>query len=487
MPNEQMKTMKQVARPEVVIVEGKVGSGRTRRNRRRRQRRRGVAAAANVELSALMSNKLRLKGENVTRSGVTPNPADPRTYAGAITQLGTTIGGRMAALKILHPNGEGDEFITRFPDGCANTTIAMERRDEFKLEGPADAMTAQENWNLIVIENPYLFATQVAIRYSASQNPSTQDLELAVREALRRPRRVARQYPAWQSVTFGGLMADISVLGASALSTSYMTEAGPAVDIKSIRRTYLGSTFDLDAADLYNQGRVVAGQWKPDVTLGVADVTDGATPPLITSLNVYLMQTPAVVVSNIVSSDELVYQAEAKCGLYIPNRPAEMDVPMTACQEYRNVAARVPSEDPVPIYPTTDVAPETYDIWLRGWLIGVSHWTDIDYRSSLRIKRKEGLEFISSPRGVFAPFADEALPADLRAQQMLQEFSRKEPHGYPADFNELGKVLQNIVGGIADAVSNLGIPVLSDIGKAVGGVARGKLGNGLAAALDHIM
>lgn len=462
------------------------GSGRARRRRNRRQRRRLETDEANM-LEAMVSNKLSLKGENITRSGRMPNPADPRTTS-ALTQLGSTIGGRMAALKVLHPNGEGDEYVTRFPDGCANTTIVMERRDEFKLEAPATALTGQRNWNCIVIENPFLLATSIALRWDSAQTPSVADLNAAMEEALTYPGRATRQWPAWETVEIDAFDLDISVLGATALTPNYLdTQSGPATDIKSVRRTYMGCTFDLDASDLYNQGRVVAGQWKPDVTLGLANVNDGGTPPVsIGSVNVYLMQTPAATINNIVQSDELVYQAEAKCGLYIPIRPAEMDIPMTACQEYRTMAPRVPSENPVPIFTAGQTISETRDVWLRGWMIGVSYWSDIDYRASLRIKRKEGIEFISAPAGPFAPFADEALPADIRAQQMIQEFSRREPHAYPADFNELGKLLQNIVGGIADAVSSLGIPVLSDIGTTVGGLARGKVGSGLAGMLDKL-
>lgn len=199
----------------------------------------------------------------------------------------------------------------------------------------------------------------------------------------------------------------------------------------------------------------MSGQWKPDVTLALAKSSDGTT-----YLNVYNMQVPAAVDNQIVQTDELTYQGEAKCGLYVPLRPAGMDIEFTAAQEWRVVNPQVPSD------PTDDPAADldtSKDLWLRGWLVSTSFWSGMAAAASLRIKRKEGLELVSSPVGPFAPFATPALPNDLRAMQVIQEFCRTQPHAFTADHNELGTLLRKIVAGVGDALESLGLPVISNV------------------------
>lgn len=397
-----------------------------------------------------------------------------------ITQMGQTPSGRMAALKILHPNGECDEYTTKFPDGCANTTIALERRDEFKISCPSG--TVEGNWNCIIMDIPFFVMTQIAIRWDAKVTPTDALLNLAAKSVMEAPGFKKAQYPAFVPGRLTDFDFEYSILGASELTPRYRgSKAGVAVDIKQMRRTYMGVTIDLDANSLADQGRVVYGQWKPDVTLATAYNNSVEPPPVVK--NTYNLQTPAMTINNIVQSDELCYQAEAKHGLYAPIRTAEFDLPMTAAQEWRAIEVYYPGEDPGFVEPGDE---ELKDLWLRGWLIGTSHWSDLDHTASLRIKRKEGLELISAPAGVYAAFASMALPNDLRAMQIIQEFSRREPHGYPADYNELGTMLQKIIGGISGAVADLGLPVISDVAHTVHKTANGKIGQLLTNLLDEI-
>lgn len=439
--------------------------------RPRRKRRSRSARAQNY--AALMG-----VAPNRTRSGTTPNPADPRSKT-AFNQLGSTAPGRLAALKILHPNGENDTYTTKFPDGSATTSILMERRDEYDLQS---GLTIGD-WNCLVIDTPFLFMTQLAIRWPGTESPDVTDIQAAVVDALSLPGSDVRRYPAWESAIHGTTDFEITVLTSVSLVDTYIaTEAGVQQQVKSLRRTYLGSTTTFDANSLTDAGRVVAGQWRPDVSL--LNVTiNGAVPPAALTAAVYSIQAPASDTNSIVSTDELVYQGAAKLGLYMPNRLSEMDPSFTAASEYRTIAPFTPDN----ITPTLSAnEPRRRDTWLRGWLIGCSLWTGMDHTTQLRIKRKEGIEIISAPTGSFAPFASPALPSDLRAQQMIQEFSRCEPHAFPEDYNSLGKMLKNIVGGVSSALANLGLPIISDVASSIQHVVNGDIGNTVAGALDSI-
>jgi hypothetical protein len=383
-------------------------------------------------------------------------------------------------MKMLHPNGEDNNNVTKIPDGAVNSSVIMERRDEFDLVAPADA-DEDELWDCIIVDAPFLVGTQIAVRYLTSAAVTVTQLREAVSAAMQSPSVSTAQYPAWLSTNVPGTPAfifDFTVLSSATLTPTIIgspTALGGLV--KSIRRTYLGSTIDFNAASLTNQGRVVAGQWSPDVTLAISPST--ATPPVYS--DVYLVQTPAITETEIVQTDELRVAHEAKCGLYFPNRPAATGAAFTSASEMRNLAVHQTGQAPDPVQ---DPQPFQNDLWLRGWLIGVSHWTGMYHTSSLRIKRNEGIELVASATSVYSPFSTPALANDIRAMQMVQEYSRREPHGYYADYNELGTLLQKILGGVGNAVQSLGLPILSPVGGALSRMANSNIGGRMARAID---
>jgi hypothetical protein len=451
-------------------------TAKTERNRRKRARRRQRLATireevGNMVVPAELDTNLRSSVLRV-RSG--PNPADPRSY-NSLLQMGNTEPGRCSAIKILHPNGESDAYVAKIPDGYATTSVVMERRDEFDLVPPVDAL-ATDTWNVIVVDAPFLVGTQFAVRYNTDAAPTEAQIASALYTVMASPGAPANKYPAWVAVG-GGNPVEYTVLqSASMTPTIANTTQGPSLLFKSIRRTYLGSTFDLNAPDLSNQGRVVCGQWTPDVALTVS--TNDTPPPA--TVSVYEIQVPAFTETQIVASDELCYQAEAKRGLYLPDR-MYTDVDFASSMEFRNIV-------PVTVgAPTLEGVTQTdagNDIWLRGWLIGVSHWTGLSLSATLRIKRKEGLEFIAAPTSVYSPFGTPALSADARAIAMIREFSRRQPHAFEALDNELGKLLQKILSGVGGAISNLGLPFISPVAGGIGKLASSKVGDSLASLLD---
>jgi hypothetical protein len=394
-------------------------------------------------------------GPNATASGLTPNPADPRNAYTTI-QLGQTAGGRQAVLKMLHPCMEKCDTVTKVPDGAVSTSVVMERRDEFEL---SNQTTSTTNWNCIVITNPLLSATQSVIQYDISQTPSELQLWQAYSECVSTVPS-SHAYPLWQTGDVGAFSYYYTNLVSTTLTPAIIadqTGAQLSALVKNIRRTYLGTTSELDASDLYNQGRLISGQWNPDLDMVTKEIKTGDV--LTDVFDYYKMQAPAMTSASLVQSDEKCREAEAKTGSYMPLRPCAPTFELTASAQFRRVDINYPGAGDEPVDPATDAA----DLGLRGWSIAVELWLGIDVRANIRIKRREGLEIVPAPDSTYGPFATPALPCDLRAKQILEEFCRNQPHAYPADYNDLGEMIPNILGGIADVIGGLGLPLISPV------------------------
>jgi hypothetical protein len=404
-----------------------------------------------IEESAMLSGV----GVNATRMGVTPNPADPRT-AYTTLQLGQTVGGRQAVLKMLHPCMENCNAVVKIPDGAVSTSVVLERRDEYELSNQtttADLLL----WNLIVVTNPLLGATQVAIQWPATSAATEVDIWKAYTSALARNPPVV--YPAWSTAALPSATFYFSILGSTTLSPNiFSDQTGLSLSglVKNIRRTYLGSTSELDAPTLNNQGRVISGQWNPDVSLVTKEIKTGDV--LTDVFDYYVIQAPAMTSSSVVQSDEFSREAQALSGSYAPLRPCAPTFELTPSTEFRRVDVDYAGAGDEIVDGT-----EYSDLFLRGWSIQVELWLGISTQGNIRIKRREGLELVPAPDSDYGPFATPALPNDVRAKQILEEFCRTSPHSYPADYNDLGEMIPNILGGIADVIGGLGLPLISPV------------------------
>jgi hypothetical protein len=350
----------------------------------------------------------------------------------------------------------------------------MERRDEFQIT----AFNSTDDWHVLFVEMPVLSASIIVLKWKAtSTQPSRADLENALKHMMQINGTSTPQYPSVSTFTY---TVDFigQILTCSAISNGTYGSASQLETLaRTVRRTYCGCTYGLDASTLYNQGRVIAGQWSPDV-VRQAEMTIDSTP---VEVNVYEMQLPAMVTANIVQSDSLCYQQEAKNGVYTVNRMCESAIINTPAVDLARFYGKTPG-----VAFGGLVADTNYDVWLKGWCVGVVLFLNLNSNAQIRIKRKEGLEFIPAPNSTLSPFATPGLPEDSRALSMIREFGRTEPHGYPADYNESDNMLPHIIGTIGNAVANLGIPVISDIGKAVSGLSSGDI-SGLASLLGSIL
>lgn len=466
-------------------------SVRTLRNRRRRNKRR-VLGTPRVDSEYSMYAKQLENLPNQTRTGRRPNPADPRTVLAA--SLGSTPKGACAALKMLHPCGEYDLSKVKIPDGAVSTSVSLERRDEYEIPVPGTQGSAT-SWTCLVVHHPFLTHRDTVLRWPNSVSPSETIIsEIVGRVLIENIYQVGDAaptcaiYPTFKtasSLTGEGQQQPYASIEYSVLTSATLTPAILASPTaissltKDLRRTACGYTTDLDASNLYNQGRVISGQWSPSITLGTNDqhtnVTSGDTTVNVVAdeYDTYVYTLPAFSTSTIVSSDMFRRQAEAKYGSYMPIRLCTPKVDFTACDEYRQIQSTDSTEgDPDDQTGNRNA----YDVWLRGWSVGVELWLNLDPHAELRMKVVEDLEVTPAPTSTFSPFMSPGYPQDDRAMSVVREFSRISPHAYDADFNRLNKLATNLLNGLAGVVSNLGIPLLSSIAKPGMGALMDKYG-----------
>lgn len=400
--------------------------------------------------------------------------------------MGRTLSGALAAQKILHPCGEYDIQPVKIPDGAVSTSVVLERRDEYEIRPPTNIGT-DNSWTSLVIHQPFLNHRDVVLRWPASVVPSDVDIfsmlyyinvENYTEDASTAPS--AAIYPVFKTAsTLQGGRTDSTWAGTeySILTSATFTPALLESDrahtalYKDIRRTACGYTTDLDASELYNQGRVVSGQWTPSVTKGIFDQTGtvtgtgGATTTVV--LNAYDTwdyTLPAVTSSTIVSSDLFRRQAEAKYGSYMPMRICASDIEFTSASALRQIRSVGPGASTVT---GTDNTGQRFanDIWYQGWSVGVELWMNLDPHAELRLKVVENLELDPAPSSTFSPFMSPGYSRDEQALSVIREFARISPHAYDADFNRLNKMFSNLIEGLGGVLSNLGIPVLSNVAK----------------------
>jgi hypothetical protein len=350
---------------------------------------------------------------------------------------------------------ENDDTVVKIPDGAVSTSVVMERRDEFNFGFQGSATTG--NWNCVIVTNPLLAKTQTAIQWSSLDSPTEDNIWTAYADGIEAPAPAV--YPAWTAYTIGGIIMYVSTLSSTTLSPIVIgDQTGNSLTqlVKNVRRTYLGTTTELNAPTLSDQGRVTSGQWNPDIALETKEIKTG-TPAVLTDVfDYYVIQVPALTTSSVVQSDEFSREALAKDGSYAPLRPCAPTFELTASTEFRRCDVNYAGEGDGVVDGT-----EFRDLFLRGWSIQVELWMGLSLQGDLRLKRREGLEIVPAPDSTYGPFATPALPNDTRAKQVLEEFCRTQPHSYVADYNDFGEMIPNLLGGIADVIGGLGLPIIS--------------------------
>lgn len=450
---------------ETLVAVEPTSNAKTLRNRRRRQRRRKTAQQRQMALSDYVFPGI---APPQLRDGTMGNPVDPRTSR-TVRQMGQTALGANWALRALHPCGEGINIVPKIPDGALTDSVILERRDEFNIKYPSvwDAKT-YTTWNVIIINLPVLKTPIIAIAYQDSVGEM--DLQTAWIDALAhfgdRTMETTTDfdatyvYPSWHKSAQNAGIA-ITILNMANLDKN-KAAISMSNEFLTIRRTYEGTTMDFDANALTNKGRLISGQIASDLSKETIDIVPDSTKGLTETQSAYIYADVPLTETEMTQQDSKVRQAEAICGDYAPCRFWE---PVFNNSTSKDVAA-FDSIDPNGKDQFVTAAKTNINIPLYGWGIKVNYWLSIDNTSSIRIKRREGLEMNTSSTSDYSPFSTPAFPRDDRAQTVFREFCREQSHSFDANYNSLGGMLKDIISTIGGVLGNLGLPVISDIAKA---------------------
>lgn len=302
-------------------------------------------------------------------------------------------------------------------------------------------------------------------------------------DAIDRDVNESYRYPSWGTVSKQGkVLSNVrgQLMKMANLDTGFKAQNADKQFI-TCRRTYAGMTIDFDANDLTNKGRVVSGQFSGDFTKTEVDIVkavEGKIPgetveAVISTQPMYVYDGFPNNETELTQMDPKVRQAEAKEGDYIPHRFWNPVFNLTASKDVGVMNITSPGLS----NPVANQELDNINLPLIGWGVHTSFWLDMHTTSSLRVKRREGLELNTSGGSPYSPFSTPAFSQDDRALSVFREYCRTQPHSFPANFNSLGGLLKDILGTVGNILGNLGIPVVSDIAKVATPLLTDLLGN----------
>lgn len=368
--------------------------------------------------------------------------------------LATTPGGRAFVLKALHPS-DHEIKTTRVPGG--NTLSVAVCSDQVQT---INIVNANANVEINVIPNPVV--------------------------------------PATMTVDDGGSTTNYAVLNA-AFGGSLVHDP-KADDIKSVvakwsesveryRITSQSVTVELIAPSLSDQGTITAAQYH------VPPRTANPSKELVQSINVmnitpdvYLYEKPVLNTQLILGTQ--AYTSRAREGVYMPLKLTtfkwkDANDPFIPYSTNREMGYAIQSNFQVseasgwPFLWTNATATASSDLAAIPKCCG-SNFGFINFRGmaaniAIRIRVRQVIEVACRPSSMYAPLVEVALPPDEMALRMYHEISAKMADGYPASYNDLGK-LKNIIMGLGKKLApyvDPALSLLSGIPGPVGAIASG--------------
>lgn len=502
---------------EEVIVEPKPVSAKTARNRRRRQRK---AAAMKTRFVNVFEEAVDGKVERRYVRG-RGNVADPMYSSAALVDgkriaFGSTENGRAWVRNFLHP-GEIVPGVVGFPDASANPAARLSTMDSSSYSIP-NFGTIADTWNF----NQYVLPTEELTIFTVAwfkgvPEPSAKTLArglglYAVTSAGTYPDKSitistanAANYD-WQSYSDGETPAhEYSACIRSVRGIGYRLRTGDrgtpkiADNADKWRPLWMGITGHYDAPALTSQGTIWAGQvstdfnklthtWDVSITEGEGDAAKVSSKNLVETYN--LVDLP-------LSTEDLM-QADSKAithniygedgGIYIPLRSSNAENPyvsLTASVDWdemppsNTVATGVIRFDGLGTDSTISPVdtPSHYPVSISSFLMcGCAFVRGIDKSGTWIVKSEYSVQATCDRDSAYFPFVTPGAVLDVAALQAAAIISQQMPTAFPAKYNDFGEILKVIgdvvkgVTGVAGALKNTGIPVISDIAGIVHGL-----------------
>jgi hypothetical protein len=371
-------------------------------------------------------------------------------------ELGTTEAGKAWALKCLHPNSESTMGSQGIPDTSSYQIALPEARSNLVISKPAGL--ADKNWDVVV-----MFPDCVEIACIAYYRTSGQ---------------------TWQQVR-DGLNATPPTAGFAAPQIFYNSlfkDTTMHNDADKWRITSHGATTHLDTAALTDQGMVYADHWPHEDFTAMQAAAEG--PPVLTEYNAFLYVMPNMQSSDMVERSPRTYVNNARYGSYtvmypsdttlsapyFSNRGTEKVKSIQFLWPDQSTSVTTPELYTKPAYTGLMTAEGRFD--LGGFTTGFVLYEGIDKVSNVQVKVKTAFEIVPTNQTIAQAFTNRSPLCDLKALEVVGRVAQNAPGSYPADYNDLSKVLgsiwntvKGVVGPasvVADFVSGLGIPMVSD-------------------------
>lgn len=357
--------------------------------------------------------------------------------------LGTTAEGRAWALKCLHPGNESGGGSYGIPDTTSLQICLPEARGQLIIAPPKPVTGSSNTWDCVLLIPDVIEISSIV-------------------------------YVKWSSQSWAEVRNDLN----SATPTftppainyySLFSTATMRTDADSWRTTSRSATLHLNASEIADQGMLYADNWTYEETIVPSD-------PGVQAHYLPLL-TPAAMTER----SPKMYVNRSKKGCYVICYPIQA----VGAMPYNST---VPGISQVQfVYPDQTVTDGiAYDAHCYSMLRSRVHasakggYTDgfmviegLAADASLQVKTKQGIEMVPTNATIAQAFTRPSPMLDRVALDAVARVAQSAPGAYPADYNDLSKVIGSIgniirgiagpVSGIADFVSGAGIPIVSDI------------------------
>lgn len=357
--------------------------------------------------------------------------------------LATTPGGTAFALKCLHPS-EHTIKAARCPSGNANSVALC-----------ADAIhtipSTAANAQLLVVQTQNVLCP-CAVYYTSGG---------------------VTQYWDFFNSAFGGYV----VANPTAAQITTFMRNNMVGHIERYRINAQSVTIELIAPALSDQGTITACQYESSPMTSTRLYQDTATSYYV-GPDVTYMNTPPDPSTWLLGTAS--YTAKAREGVYQPlrlNKPGRWhDFNDLTCffeetatgngvlypPEHISLVGnlRFPycvNRSAVTSFSDIDLSPK-----LCGTNVGVINMEGMAANVSIRVRVRQVVEITATPGSRYAPLLERPLPPDFTALRMVSEISARMADGYPASYNDIGK-LRDIIMGIGKKIAPYVEPALSAI------------------------
>jgi len=418
-------------------------------------------------------------------------------------RLGTTVNGRRAALKALHPAMEIGAH--QWPDRNTADTVVLENLDVIDIPPPPAVEGAtMEKWHINIYLMPFPDNVALIARWWDGQDAPD------INNVKYNQVRITGQTDLWSTTYTMIYSPPFDVLG------EY-----PGDYFQQVRLVARSATIDLVASGLYDQGTVYGGQFgadiKPlperaasienrvlekmakvitkaqrleeseqkyslpeliramknmDADLGLeVDEADSAFPIDKTGFYTVYQELPNSF-AELAQVDKKYYQNDAKFGVYMPlKHSATNDLDLEeAVQQYQLV----------PIYPGDQPARWGHHVMYgNSWQVGVVMFRNLLKEASLNAKLISDLEATPKATSIMAKLSRPAPALDQMAIDQTQEVMTRLPSAFPSEANTLGTILDQIGKFLAGS----GIPLLDKVGQ----LTQTGVGKQVTGLLDNLL